>query len=91
MDIFTENQINNALVVQSGRGGRSVRVVSNGKESGFATTTYSYSMSHEMKEYSAKRIAILMALAQGKSNSQLESLLSNSHTPQVAINNIKAI
>jgi hypothetical protein len=53
MNIFREEQINNAEVKVTGRGNRSVRLVCDNQEGGFATTTYSYSMSDPMKEYSA--------------------------------------
>lgn len=85
MNIFREEQINNAEVKVSGRGNRTVRLVCDGQEGGFATTTYSYSMSDPMKEYSAERIALLMILAKGKTNGQIASLLNNSTSREAAI------
>lgn len=69
--ISTTNQIDNAQVVVAGYGGKSVRMKHEGKEIGFATTTYSHHQTDEVKEYAAERIALLMMLAEGMTNDQL--------------------
>ena len=69
--INTTNQIDNAQVVQAGYGHKSVRMKHDGKEIGFATTTYSHHQTDEVKEYAAERITLLMMLAKGMTNEQI--------------------
>jgi len=67
--------IDHAEFVQNGYGAQTVRMIVNGTESGFATTSYSFGMSAQVKEYSSERIFLLMSLAKGKSNAEIESIL----------------
>ena len=74
--VTSSSQIDNAEALQSGYGERSIRVRVNGKEVGFATTTYSGAQSPEMRAYSAERITLLMMLARGLSNDQIKHLIA---------------
>ncbi|AZZ95690.1 hypothetical protein [Pseudoalteromonas sp. R3] len=69
--INTKSQIDNAEVVQAGHGHKSVRMLCDGKEIGFATTTYSHHQTDEIKEYAAERITLLLMLAKGMTNEQI--------------------
>lgn len=75
--ITDDKQIDNAKVVHTGYGKRTVRMLYDEQQIGFATTTYSHHMSDEMKEYAAERIMLLMKLAEGYSNAQIAAQLSN--------------
>lgn len=69
--INTKSQIDNAEVVQAGLGYKSIRMMHEGKEIGFATTTYSHHQTDEIKVYAAERIALLLMLAKGMTNEQI--------------------
>ncbi|HAU05713.1 MAG TPA: hypothetical protein DCS78_12635 [Pseudoalteromonas shioyasakiensis] len=69
--INATEQIDNAEVVQAGYERKSVRMKYEGKEIGFATTTYSHHQTDEIKEYAAERITLLMMLAKGMTNKQI--------------------
>lgn len=53
--------------------GKAIRIQLGGKSFGLATTTYSYCMTEEMKQYSGERIALLLELAHGLSNDELRN------------------
>lgn len=69
--INTKSQIDNAEVVQAGLGHKSIRMMYEGKEIGFATTTYSHHQTDEIKQYAAERITLLLMLAKGMTNEQI--------------------
>ncbi|EOG7750613.1 hypothetical protein ACLIOB_001191 [Vibrio cholerae] len=73
------DQIINGKYVQTGLGLKTVRVIprDSGKEAGFATTTYSFGMTEELKEYSAERIALAMRLLTGKTNEDIKVLIAH--------------
>ncbi|EOE6052916.1 hypothetical protein ACS0KM_001859 [Vibrio cholerae] len=73
------DQIINGKYVQTGFGLKTVRLIpcEGGKESGFATTAYSFGMTEELKEYSAERIALAMRLLSGKTNEDIKALIAN--------------
>ncbi|GEA09177.1 hypothetical protein KUL42_39380 [Alteromonas sp. KUL42] len=58
----------------SGYNSAGVRAVFHGKEGGFCTTSYSFSMSQEAKNYSAARIALLLQMASGLTNEQISQM-----------------
>ena len=58
----------------SGYNNSGVRAVFHEKEGGFCTTSYSYSMTQEAKQYSAARIALLLQLASGLTNEQISQM-----------------
>lgn len=74
--INSTKQIDHAEVVQTGWGGKTVRMKHDGKEIGFATTTYSHHQTDEVKEYSAERISLLMQWAHGVSNDAIRAQLN---------------
>lgn len=59
----------------SGYNGAAVRATFHGRDGGFCTTSYSYSMSAEAKHYAAVRIAMLLQMASGLSNDQLSKMM----------------
>ena len=58
----------------SGFKGTGVRAKFHGKDGGFCTTSYSYSMSDEAQRYAAARIAILLEMASGLTNEQISQM-----------------
>jgi len=58
----------------SGYNNAGVRAVFRGKEGGYCTTSYSYSMSQDAKNYSAARIALLLQMASGLTNEQISQM-----------------
>lgn len=58
----------------SGYNSAGVRAVFHGKEGGFCTTSYSFSMSQDAKSYSAARIALLLQMASGLTNEQISQM-----------------
>lgn len=52
-----------------------VRAKFGNKEGGFCATSYSFSMTDDAKEYAAKRIALLLTMAQGLTNEQLTQMV----------------
>ncbi len=51
-----------------------VRASFGGVEGGFATTSYSFSMTNEAKTYSAERLKLLLEKAQGLTNEQIKEM-----------------
>ncbi|EGQ9284513.1 hypothetical protein F7U66_01400 [Vibrio parahaemolyticus] len=78
MKITDQSQIIHGSFIQTGRGLKSVRVITpnSNEEGGFATTTYNFAMSNEMQEYSAERIALAMRLLKGVSNQGIIEMIA---------------
>ncbi|MFV7771702.1 hypothetical protein [Shewanella marisflavi] len=51
-----------------------VRASFDGVDGGFATTSYSFSMTSEAKTYSAERLKLLLEKAQGLTNEQIKEM-----------------
>lgn len=74
--ITSTKLIDKAEIVQTGWGNKSIRMKHEGKEIGFATTTYSHHQTDQIKAYSAERVTLLMMLAQGMTNDEIKQLVA---------------
>ncbi len=72
-------QIYNATFIQTGIGNRTVQFVPNRTEKkiGFATAAYSYSMTPEMRAYTAERIQLSMRLLRGIPNEGIKKMIDS--------------
>ncbi|MBS0044194.1 hypothetical protein KFE26_18075 [Shewanella sp. M16] len=77
-DINSIEQVVHGRFSVYGRGNRAVRLEHDSikGDTGFCTTTYSYNMSHDMREYSADRIRLAMELLSGYSNNQIKAMIA---------------
>ena len=74
--VSNPRQIDRAIPHVGGYGSRTIRMkLEDGQEVGFATTTYGFSISEEVRAYGARRIGLALELLYGLSNDQIQAIL----------------